>query len=193
MEINLNGDSQSNLVLFEEISSAKFRFFDAIAASRQRGSAVKVADLRQDYILEIAKFYYLLKLCKIDSPKKLRELAIFHNRKIEALIKIRENKPKKGPHRDPLHSALFNTDQKLDRLEAHSGTNRIELSQSSLAKFMAEHMSSETCRSAVRILSETGYLSRAKSPFGAILIRSTGRIEEHFETYVRSLGKALGP
>ena len=101
MEIDLNKDTQSNLVLFEEISSAKFRFFDAIAASRQRGSAVKVADLRQDYLLEIAKFYYLLKLCKIDSPKKLREFAIFHNRKIEALIKTRGNKPKEGPHRDP--------------------------------------------------------------------------------------------
>ncbi len=182
---------EADFILFEEISSAELRFFDAIIENRRRGSAVKVVALRQDSIFEIAKFYYLLKLCKIDGPKKLRDFAICHNQKIEALLKNTRKRTKQGLHPDRLCSALFDTEQKLDVLAATSGTNRIKLSQSSIAKFLVEHMSSETSRAAIKILCGAGYLSQAKSPFGAILVHSTGRIEEHFEFYVRSLEKAL--
>ena len=86
---------------------------------------------------------------------------------------------------------MFDSEEKLDRLEANCGNGAAQFSQSDLARFLVEYMSFESCRTTVKILSEAGYLSLSKSPFGANLIRSNGKLEDIFSSYIRSFRKGV--
>ncbi len=77
-EMDINREPQieieADFILFEEISSAKLRFFDAIVENRRRGSAVKVVALRQDSIFEIAKFFLPSEAMQNRWPEKVTGL-----------------------------------------------------------------------------------------------------------------------
>ncbi len=195
MRLKLDEESsaglEADISLFEEMFSAKVRFFDDMVENREPGSAVAVADLRQETIYEIAEFYYFLKVFGFDSPEKLRVFALSHNRNIEDLLENGEDQDRLGVQKKRLQDALFDTDEKLERLEVNCGAGSIKLSQSDLARFLVEHMSSETCRAGVKVLGDAGYLRLSKSPFGAILIRSSGALEEVFAGYIRSFRRVL--
>ena len=195
MRLKLDEESsaglEADISLFEEMFSAKVRFFDDMVENREPGVVVAIADLRQETIYEIAEFYYFLKVFGIDSPEKLRVFALSHNKNLEDLLENGEDRGKLGVQKTRLQDALFDTDEKLERLEANSGAGPIKMSQSDLARFLVEHMSSETCRAGVKVLGDAGYLRLSKSPFGAILIRSSGTLEEVFAGYIRSFRRVL--
>ncbi len=195
MRIDLDKETPSELEadisLFEEMFSAKARFFDEMVENREPGSMVAVADLRQETIYEIAQFYYFLKVFGFDSAEKLRTFALSHNRNIEDLLENDEEQALLGVLKTRLKEALFDSDEMLDRLEANCGAGPIKLSQSDLARFLVEHMSSETCRAGVKVLGDAGYLRLSKSPFGAILILSNGTMEEVFGGYIRSFRRVI--
>ena len=195
MRLRLDKESsaglEADISLFEEMFSAKVRFFDDMVENREPGSAVAVADLRQETIYEIAQFFYFLKVFGIDSPENLRVFALSHNKNIEDLLENGEDRDKLGVQKTRLQDALFDTDEKLERLEVNCGAGPIKMSQSDLARFLVEHMSSETCRAGVKVLGDAGYLRLSKSPFGAILIRSSGALEEVFAGYIRSFRRVL--
>ncbi len=195
MRLKLDEESsaglEADIALFEEMFSAKVRFFDDMVENREPGSAVAVADLRQETIYEIAEFYYFLKVFGIDSPENLRVFALSHNKNLEDLLENGEDRDKLGVQKTRLQDALFDTDEKLERLEVNCGAGPIKMSQSDLARFLVEHMSSETCRAGVKVLGDAGYLRLSKSPFGAILIRSSGALEEVFAGYIRSFRRVL--
>ena len=195
MRLNLDEESsaelEADISLFEEMFSAKVRFFDEIVENREPGVVVSIADLRQETIYEIAEFYYFLKVFGIDSAENLRVFALSHNKNIEDLLENGEDRDKLGVQKTRLQDALFDTDEKLERLEVNCGAGPIKMSQSDLARFLVEHMSSETCRAGVKVLGDAGYLRLSKSPFGAILIRSSGALEEVFAGYIRSFRRVL--
>ena len=195
MRLRLDEESsaglEADISLFEEMFSAKVRFFDDMVENREPGSAVAVADLRQETIYEIAEFYYFLKVFGFDSAEKLRIFALSHNRNIEDLLENGEDRDKLGVQKTRLQDALIDTEEKLERLEVNCGAGPIKMSQSDLARFLVEHMSSETCRAGVKVLGDAGYLRLSKSPFGAILIRSSGALEEVFAGYIRSFRRVL--
>ena len=195
MRLNLDEESsaelEADISLFEEMFSTKVRFFDEIVENREPGGVVSIADLRQETIYEIAEFYYFLKVFGIDSAENLRVFALSHNKNIEDLLENSEDQEKLGVQKKRLQDALFDSDEKLERLEVNCVAGPIKLSQSDLARFLVEHMSSETCRAGVKVLGDAGYLRLSKSPFGAILIRSSGALEEVFAGYIRSFRRVL--
>ena len=181
----------ADLALFEEMFSAKAEFFDELVESRREGSTNEVSELRQETIYAIAHFFYLLKVFGIDGPDKLRDFAFAHNQNMAELREDEKERIKLGIQPQRLESAFFNTDDNLDRLRLNCGARGIRLSQSDLARFLVEYMSAETCRSAVAVLHDAGYLKRSRSAFGSVLISSNGMLEEIFAGYIRSFRLAL--
>lgn len=182
---------EADIRLFEQMFSAKARFFDQIVDNRTDPSSVESRDLRQENVYSIAEFYYLLKVFGIDSASKLRKFAESHNKNVEELLENSEQREKLGVQPQRLRDARFETSDKLDRLVLNCGENTIRISQSDLARFMVEYMSSESCRTSVKILTDAGYLRRVKSPFGAVLVQSTGALENIYGDYIRSFRKGL--
>ena len=191
LETDADAELEADILLFEEMFSAKARFFDQMVESRSPDSTVEIRELRQENIYEIAEFYYLLKIFKINSPAKLRKFGKSHNENIEELLQNKPERDKLGVQPQRLEEAVFDTEEKLDRLMANCRNGKIRLSQSDLARFVVEYMSFESCRTTVKILSDAGYLERSKSPFGAILIGSNGKLEGIFSTYIRSFRKGV--
>ena len=113
------------------------------------------------------------------------------NRKIEELCDSPDLHDKLGIQPQRLEDAMFDTDDKIARLQANCGANGVRLSQSDLARFVIEYMSPETCRTVVKVLAEAGYLHLTNSPFGAVLVASNGRLEEIYGEHIRSLRRAL--
>ena len=181
----------ADLALFEEMFSAKAAFFDELVEHRRDGATVEVSELRQETVYAIAHFFYLLKVFGIDGPDKLRNFALTHNQNMAELLEDKEERAKLGIQPQRLEGAFFNTDDNLDRLRLNCGTRGIRLSQSDLARFLVEYMSAETCRNAVAVLHDAGYLKRSRSAFGSVLISSNGGLEDIFAGYVRSFRLAL--
>ena len=186
-----NSDLDADITLFEEISSARMRFYDEIVDCRAPDSSVKVRELRQETVFVIAEFFWLLRVFGIDAPEKLREFGETHNRNILELLDNCEDQIRLGIHAPRLREALFDSAEKLNRLEANCSNGTAQFSQSDLARFLVEYMSMERCRSTVKILSDAGFLIASKSPFGAILISSSGRLEDAYADHIRSFRRAL--
>ncbi len=181
----------ADLALFEEMFSAKAAFFDDLVENRRDGASLEVSELRQNTIYAIAHFFYLLKVFGIDGPDALRNFAFTHNQNMVELLEDKDERAKLGIQPQRIEGAIFNTDDNLDRLKMNCGTRGIRLSQSDLARFLVEYMSAETCRNAVAVLHDAGYLKRSRSAFGSVLISSNGALEEYFAGYVRSFRLAL--
>ncbi len=195
MRINLDTQSpaeiEADISLFEEMFSAKALFFDEMVENREPDSVADVADLRQETIYEIAQFFYFMKVFGIDCAENLRIFALSHNANIKDLLENSDEQDRLGVPKKRLQDALFDSDEMLDRLETICGPGPVKLSQSDLARFLVEHMSSETCRAGVKVLGDAGYLQFSKSPFGAVLIQSNGTMEQIFGGYVRSFRKNI--
>lgn len=195
MSAGLNQDTNSELdadiTLFEEISSARMRFYDDIVNCCSPESTVKARELRQETVFVIAEFFWLLRVFEIDSPEKLRAFGETHNRNIHELIDSEEDQIRLGVHAPRLREALFDSEEKLNRLEANCRNGTAQFSQSDFARFLVEYMSFERCRSTIKTLSDAGFLKASKSPFGAILISSSGQLEDAYADHIRSFRTAL--
>ena len=195
MSINFNNgqhdEFETEIAVFENVSLARARFFDEVIENRNKKSQVEGPELRQESVYNIAEFYYLLKLFKIKSADELARLGEAHDRKIKELCDSDELHDKLGINSPRLMDAMFDTEDKIARLKLNCGTSGVRLSQTDLARFMIEYMSSETCRGVIKILAESGYFHLIKSPYGAVLVTSTGRLEEIYSAHIRVLRHTL--
>jgi len=191
MAFSLTKQKQSELDqdirLYECIAAARANFYDQIVERSNPEAKADPRELRGDTVYQIAEFFYFLHIFGIRTPQKLRALAEIHTDKISKLMKNPEEQKKLGVYAQRLGDALFDSEEKLERLIIHSADGLIRLSQSDLSRLLVEYMSPETCRQAVKVLGEAGYLRLTKSPFGAILVSSSGDLEEIFAEHVRNL------
>ena len=83
MTVGLDADAEAefeaDIRIFEEMFSAKARFFDQMVENRSPDAIVEIRELRQENIYEIAEFYYLLRIFKINTPAKLKKFGKSHN------------------------------------------------------------------------------------------------------------------
>lgn len=184
-------DLDADITLFEEISSARLRFFDEIVDGRSADSTADVRELRQETVFVIAEFFWLLRVFEIDSPDKLRTFGETHNRNVLELLENKQDQIRLGINAPRLREALFDNVEKLDRLEANCSNGRPQFSQSDLARFLVEYMSFERCRSTIKVLVNAGFLKASKSPFGSVLVCSSGQLEDAYANHIRSFRSAL--
>jgi hypothetical protein len=82
--------------------------------------------------------------------------------------------------------AIFTADT-MPRLLQNWRDNPGAIDQSNLARLLVGVMSTETCRKLVIAFAEAGFLKRERTPFGTIIVSSTGLMEHIFGYCVREM------
>jgi len=142
--------------------------------------------LRIEAMYQFCEFFYLLKARRIETEEAIRRLADIHNQHLDILSRDPEKMKRLGLRKDRLLDAIFTADT-LPRLVETWCERPGQIDQSNLARFFVTIMSTETCRKLVVACSEAGFLSRNRSPFGTVLVSSTGVMEQLFGGVLRDL------
>jgi hypothetical protein len=177
---------ESDLALLENVRWARKAFLDRICAESASQDEDVLATLRQEATYEVAEFLYQLRARDIESAEQMGMLAEMHNQYIVDLTKDADKAARLGLNRARLLDAIFTADT-LPRLLHHWAERPGTLDQSNLARFLAALMSTETCRKVVVACGEAGFFVRERSPYGTILVRSTGALERLFGQCLRDL------
>lgn len=160
-----------------------------IEASRSQVPAV-VETLRIEAMYQFCEFFYLLKARRLESVEAIEALADIHNRHLDALSRDGEKMKRLGLNKARVLDAIFTADT-LPRLLEIWRTQPGRLDQSNLARFLATVMSTETCRKLIVAAAEAGFLQRGKSPYGSILVSTTGAMEQIFGGVLRDLRQRI--
>jgi hypothetical protein len=178
------------LLLLEAIRQAKADFFTALCAASISGDPDVQIALRQDSAYQIAEFFYLLKAYGMTSPEALQRLTDAHNAYLHELARDRQKMRRMGLRPDRIEKAVFGPEH-LAKLTENYRRNPPAIDQSDLARLLAIVMSTETCRKLCVACESAGFMTRAKSPYGAMLIRSTGEMERIYGTHLEGLHRTL--
>ena len=174
----------ADLAFLETLRHMRARFQSELLARSQSVDPDVTISLQQDSFYQLAEFLYAFERYGIDSPEKLSRFADLHNRYLIGVRDDRERMRRFGLTPERVDSALF-TGQNLQKLLTNFSGTSPAIDQSDLARFLVTVMSTETCRKLVLASEKAGLLERIRSPFGAILVRSTGIIEEIYGTALR--------
>lgn len=156
-----------------------------VAASISRDANVLDA-LRIEAMYQFCEFFYLLRARRIESEDAIRRLADLHNQHLDTLSRDADKMKRLGLRKDRLLDAIFTSDT-LPRLVQTWREHPGRIDQSNLARFLVSVMSTETCRKLVVACATAGFLDRARSPYGTVLVWSTGVMEQIFGSVLRDL------
>jgi hypothetical protein len=178
------------LLLLEAMRQAKADFFKVLcAASVSENPDVQVA-LRQESAFQLAEFFYLVEAYGMGTPEAIRRLADAHNAYLHDLAKDREKMRRMGLRPDRIERAIFGPEH-LAKLGENYARTPPAIDQSDLSRLLTIVMSSETCRKLCVACEDAGFLARAKSPYGAMLVRSTGVMERIYGEHLTKLHENL--
>jgi hypothetical protein len=175
-----------DLALIENLQWFRKEFFDRACQASAKSDEDVLFVLRMEATYQIAEFFYLLRAQAIATEEQMRMLAEMHNQYIVDLTKDAAKMARLGLRADRLLDAMFTSDT-LPRLLHHWAEKPGTFDQSNLARFLAVLMSTETCRKVVVACEKADFLTRARSPQGAVLVQSNGRLESIFGNCLREL------
>jgi predicted N-acyltransferase len=184
-----NGDANgsdlaADLAFMETLRLMRAQFHSAVSAAAQTDDEAALLALRQDSLHQLAEFLFALKGYGINDADKIEQLASLHN---DHLLKLRDDRDRMaryGLSVDRIEGALFTGDV-LRKLIANFDAGAPAIDQSDLARFLVTVMSSETCRKLVLACDKAGFVERVRSPYGAVLVRSRGLLEEIYGSTLR--------
>lgn len=155
------------------------RFVERICEASKSVDESVLAALRSEPAYQIAEFYFLLKARAIETEEDIRILAELHNEYIVSITKDQAKLKRLGLTAERSLDAIFTADV-MPRLLQNWRDNGQAVDQSNLGRLLMSVMSTETCRKIVVACAEAGFLQREKSPYGTMLVRSTGELERIF-------------
>lgn len=183
----------ADLAFMETLRRMKAHFQSEVLSKAKLDDPTVTASLRQESFFQLAEFLFAFRMYGIDNPEKLERFADLHNRYLLELRNDHERMRRYGLTPERIESALF-TGENLRKLLANFTGQGASIDQSDLARFLVSVMSTETCRKLVLAAEEAGFLERLRSPFGAVLVRSKGAIEDIYGLVLREARiRALGP
>jgi hypothetical protein len=174
----------ADLAFMETLRRMKARFQAEVLARAKLDDAAGAISLRQESFFQLAEFLFAFRMYGIDSSDKLERFADLHNRYLLDVREDRERMRRYGLTPERIENALF-TGENLRKLLANFAQPNASIDQSDLARFLVTVMSTETCRKLVLAGEEAGFLERVRSPFGAMLVRSNGTIEDVYGIVLR--------
>lgn len=154
----------------------------------QKDATLDVLRLEPGY--HFAEFFYLLQARQITTAEDLAVLAELHNKYIVALTKDAGKMARLGLKLERLLDAMFTADT-LPRLLQTWRERPGAIDQSNLARLLVAVMSTETCRKLVVACGEAGFLERSRTPFGTVVVSSTGALERIFGDCLREMRKRI--
>ena len=148
--------------------------------------------LRLEPTHQFAEFLYLLKAQRIETEAHIERLAEVHNEYIVGLTRDSEKMARLGLSTDRLLAAMFTADT-MPRLIQNWRERPGAIDQSNLARLLVLVMSNETCRKVVVACAKAGFLTRDRTPYGTMMISSTGTLERVFAATLREARDKLIP
>ena len=176
----------ADLMLQECLLWARAELFDRLSCASLSQNQGTLETLRLDAMSQFVEFFYLIRARKIETVEQLTRLAEIHNEHIDLLCRDAAKMKRLALRKDRLLDAIFTADT-MPRLTETWKLHPGRIDQSNLARLLATAMSTETCRKLVVACADAGFVSRSKSPFGAILVQSNGIMERVFAAVLRDL------
>jgi hypothetical protein len=176
----------ADLLVLERLQRFRVDFAEQICAASKSRSLDVLSVLQLEAMHPFAEFYFLLRARGIESEADLDRLADSHNSYIVRLSKDREKVERLGLKPERLMQAIFTGDT-LPRLLGTWREHPGSIDQSNLGRFLVAVMSTETARKLVVACSEAGFLDRVRTPFGTVVVRSSGIMEKVYGACLRQL------
>ncbi|PWT89665.1 MAG: hypothetical protein C5B56_06710 [Proteobacteria bacterium] len=179
-------DLEADLALLEILRWGRKEFVERLCRESRSDDEATLDVLRLEPGYHFAEFFYLLRARAIASAEDLEVLAELHNRYIVELTKDAGKMARLGLKLERLLDAIFTADtmpRLLQTWREHPGA----IDQSNLARLLVAVMSTETCRKLVVACSEAGFLERSRTPFGTVVVSSTGALERIFGACLRDM------
>jgi hypothetical protein len=183
-------DIEKDFAALEHMRRSRMVFGIRICeASKSRDNDV-LEDLRLDSMYEFAEFYFTIGAMGFTAPDDIAILAEMHNQRIEDLLKNQTAMSERKLRKDRLLAAIFTSDTR-PRLEQIWREAPGSLDQSNLARFLLPQMSAETTRKLAVASQMAGFLTRKDTVFGAVVVASTGVVEDVFGQCLREMRLAI--
>ena len=176
----------ADLLVLERLQRFRVDFAEQICAASAKRSLDVLSVLQLEAMHPFAEFYFLLRARSIETEADLERLADAHNSYIVGLTKNHEKVERMGLKPERLMQAIFTGDT-LPRLLGTWREHPGSIDQSNLGRFLVAVMSTETARKLVVACSEAGFLDRVRTPFGTVVVRSTGIMEKVYGICLRQL------
>lgn len=191
-QVDASGEIAADLAFVETLRRMRARFqADVTAASISTDPDVTLA-LRQETFFQFAEFFYAIRAHGIDSADKLGRLARLHNDHLVGLSQDRDRMRRYGLTPARLQSAMFTDENLVKLLSNFSGPAR-GIDQSDLARLLVTVMSTETCRKLVVAADKAGFVERAASASGTMVVVSRGMMERIYGNAIREARRDATP
>jgi hypothetical protein len=181
---------QKDFEALDCMSRARVEFAERLCEASATDNEEMLDRLRDDKMFELAHFFFALKAMNLDGPEDVAILAELHNEKIVALTKNERAMKLRGLTVERLLQAMFTGDTQ-PRLEMIWRQQPGALDQSNLARFLHEHMSSETVRKLVEACCLAGFVERRRHATGTVVVLSNGFLEKTMSEAVRNMRLAI--
>lgn len=181
---------EKDFATLEYIRRSRMHFGERICAASATQDADVLDDLRLDSMYEFAEFYFTIAAMGFTEADDITILAEMHNQRIEDLLKNADAMRHRKLRKDRLLEAIFTADTR-PRLEQIWRAQPGALDQSNLGRFLLPQMSKETSRTLIVAAQAAGFLTRTVTVYGAIVVASTGVMEEVFGGCLRETRLAI--
>ncbi|MGR9250342.1 hypothetical protein [Rhizobium leguminosarum] len=186
-----NGDELAlDISLLEQVRAARIGFSDRVCAASASKDDKHLAQLRSEPTYLMAEFLYSMKVFGISTAEDIERFADLHNDYVVSLTRDPAKLQRLGLSQDRALASMFTADTK-PRLIQNWAEKSGAIDQSNLARFLVAVMSSETCRKTLIDFATAGFMQRKRSPYGTMVVWSTGMIEEIFGEMLRDLRLSL--
>lgn len=176
--------------LLEQIRAARINFSDRVCAASASSEEKHLVQLRSEPTYLMAEFLYSVKVYGITTVEDIERFADLHNDYVVSLTRDPAKLQRLGLTQDRALGSMFTADTK-PRLIQNWSERTGAIDQSNLARFLVAVMSSETCRKVLIDFEAAGFVQRQRSPYGTVVIWSTGKVEEIFAEMLRDLRLGL--
>jgi hypothetical protein len=178
--------NEKDLSALEQMHRVRVGFRSKICEVSYDKSEAVLCELRSDGMFDFAEFFYTIDAMNLKAIDDISILADLHNRRIEKIVDDPDTLRDRKLNRDRVLSAIFTSDTR-PRLEEIWHESPGSLDQSNLARFLMPQMSSETSRKLILACQDAGFLSRRKTAYGSIVVKSSGIMERVFQTCIREM------
>jgi hypothetical protein len=176
----------NELALLECLRWSRKEFADRICEESRSTKDGVLETLRLEATYQLAEFFFLLRAQGIETVSDIERLAELHNQYVVDLMKDRQKMRRLKLSSERALDAMFTSDT-LPRLLQNWRDSQGAIDQSNLARLLMSVMSTETCRKVVVACTEAGFLERKRTPYGTMLVHTTGKLEDIFGSVLREL------
>ena len=176
--------------ILEQIRAARIDFSSRVCAASAVDEEKHLAQLRSEPTYLMAEFLYSMKVFGISTSEDVERFVDLHNDYIVSLTRDPAKLKRLGLTQERALAAMFTADTK-PRLMQNWSERPGAVDQSNLSRFLFSVMSSETCRKTVIDFEAAGFMCRQRSPYGTVVVWSTGKIEQIFAEMLRDLRHRL--